>query len=192
MALMVAFVLRKTVLSGPSTHFVMELPPYRRPTMKAAWIHTWERGKEFLMRAGTIIFAAVVVIWFLDYVGALEPIGKAIAPVFAPCGFDDWRVSVALVLGITAKEAVVGTFGVLLGATEGGLAEVVGAELAWTPLVAYAFMAFVLLYIPCIATVAVIRRETHSWRWTSFAVVYTIALAWVVATVIYQVGSLFT
>jgi ferrous iron transport protein B len=190
LALAVAFLLRKSVLAGSSAHFVMELPPYRLPTVRGIVIHTWERGKEFLIRAGTIIFAIVILIWFLDYVGAMESIGRVIAPIFGPCGFDDWQAATALIFGFFAKEAVVGTFGTLFAA---GSADITVAlkDLGWTPLIAYAFMAFCLVYVPCAATIAIIRRETNSWRWTIFAVSYTLALAWIVATIIYQIGSLF-
>lgn len=202
LALIIALMLRRTVLAGPSAHFVMELPPYRRPTIKGVAIHTWERGREFLIRAGTIIFIAVICLWFLasmpwgvEYGSSESWIGKIgsfIAPIFIPCGFGDWQASVGLLLGILAKEAVVGTFGVLFGADEGALGDIMASQLGWTPLVAYAFMAFVLIYMPCVATIAVIKRETNSWRWPAFAAVYTIALAWIVATLIYQIGSLFT
>jgi len=190
LALIVALLLRKSVLAGPNAHFVMELPPYRLPTIRGIVIHTWERGKEFLIRAGTIIFVMVVLIWLLEYVGALESIGRVIAPVFRPCGFGEWQAATALVFGFFAKEAVVGTFGTLF-AGEAGIAGALEG-LGWTPLVAYAFMAFCLIYVPCAATVAIIRRETHSWRWTVFAIGYTITLGWIVATLIYQIGSLFT
>jgi len=192
LALIVAFILRKSVLAGPSAHFVMELPPYRLPTVRGVLIYTWERGKEFLIRAGTIIFGVVVLIWFLgsmpwgveygseaSWIGQL---GEFFAPVFGPCGFGDWQAATALIFGFFAKEAVVGTFGTL-GALE---------ALSWTALNAYAFMAFCLIYVPCAATVVMIRRESKSWKWTGFAIAYTIILGWIVATTIYQIGSLFT
>jgi len=191
LALAVAFILRKSVLAGPNAHFVMELPPYRLPTVRGIVIHTWERGKEFLIRAGTIIFAIVILIWLLDYVGTLESIGRGIAPIFAPCGFGDWQAATALIFGFFAKEAVVGTFGTLFAAEGTGIASSLEG-LGWTPLIAYAFMAFCLIYVPCAATVTMIKRETKSWKWTLFAVGYTIALGWIAATLIYQVGKLFT
>ena len=192
-AFLVALVLRRSVVSGPSGHFVMELPPYRLPTLAGTGIHTWERGREFLRRAGTVIFIAVVVIWFLDYVGALEPIGRAIAPVFAPAGFGQWQNGVALVSGLLAKEAVVGTYGTLFAGAEGGggLGLAIGSQLGWTALTAYSFMLFTLLYVPCMATVGVIRQETGSWRWAAFAALFSTGVAWVVAVVVFQVGSLF-
>jgi len=193
MAFLAALVLRRFVVSGPSGHFVMELPPYRMPTVRGTVIHTWERGREFLSRAGTVIFVAVVVIWLLDYVGALEPIGRAIAPLFAPAGFGQWQNGVALVFGLLAKEAVVGTYGTLFAGAEstGGLGQVVGTQLGWTALTAYSFMLFTLIYVPCAATLGVIRQEAGSWKWAAFAAAFSIGLAWVVAVVVFQVGSLF-
>lgn len=190
LAIIMAFVLRRWIIRGPSGHFVMELPPYRRPTIKGIVIHTWERGRVFLIRAGTIIFAVVVLIWLLDYTGALEPIGRFFAPIFSLAGFGQWQAAVALVFGFLAKEVVIGSFGTLFAVEEGGIGGAL-AGLGWTPLVAYAFMAFTLIYVPCMATVAVIKRETASWKWTFFAVGYTTALAWIVATLIYQIGRLF-
>jgi ferrous iron transport protein B len=188
-----AFLLRRTILSGPSGHFVMELPPYRFPTIRGVLVHMWERGRAFLIRAGTIIFGVVVLIWLLDYTDSLEPIGKAIAPIFAPCGFDQWQAAVGLIFGFLAKEVVVGTFGTLFTGVEelGGLGSVIGFELGWSSLIAYAFMAFCLIYVPCVASIAIIRRETNSWRWPGFAIGYTIALGWIVAMLIYQIGGLF-
>ena len=201
LALAVAFLLRKSVLSGPSAHFVMELPPYRLPTLKGTIIHMWERGREFLIRAGTIIFGAVVLIWFLGSMpwgveyGSEESwigqIGGVFAPIFEPCGFGHWQAATALIFGFLAKEAVVGTFGVLFAAEEEGLGTVIGAQLGWTPLIAYAFMAFSLVYVPCAATVGMIRRETKSWKWTGFAIGYSLVLGWIIATLIFQIGRLF-
>jgi len=188
-----ALVLRKWVLPGPSGHFVMELPPYRLPTLKSIFLHTWERGKLFLIRAGTIIFGVVILVWVLDYIGALEPIGRVLAPALAPCGFGQWQAVVALAFGFLAKETVVGTLGTLFaGAGEvGGLGHIIGFTLGWNALIAFAFMAFSLIYVPCVASVGVIRRETNSWKWTGFSVAYLMVLAWIVATLIYQIGRLF-
>ena len=194
LAVITALILRKTLLKGPSGHFVMELPPYRLPTITGTIMHTWERGREFLIRAGTIIFVVVIFVWLLDYTGALEPIGKAIAPIFSPLGFGQWQAAVALIFGVLAKEVIVGTFGTLFAGAEGigDLGDVVGAELAWTPLIAFAFMAFCLIYVPCVAAIAIMRRETNSWRWPAFTAGYTIFLGWIVAMLIYQIGRLFT
>jgi ferrous iron transport protein B len=154
----------------------------------------WERGRLFLIRAGTIIFSIVLLIWLVDYIGALEPIGKAIAPILSPTGFGQWQAAVTLVFGFLAKEVVIGTFGILfvgVAGLEGGLGNVIGFELGWTPLTAFAFMTMILLYVPCMATISTIKRETNSWKWTGFVVGYTIVLGWIVATLIYQIGRLF-
>ena len=192
-AIAAAWFLRKVVVTGPSGHFVMELPPYRLPTLKGIAIHTWERGQQFLVRAGTVIFAIMVVVWLLDYTGVLEPIGRAIAPVFAPAGFGQWQPAVGLLSGLMAKEAVVGTFGTLFADAEGtaGLGRVIGAELGWTPLIAYGFMLFTLVYVPCVATLAVIRKETGSWKWPLFSAGLSTGLAWAMAVLVYQIGSIF-
>jgi ferrous iron transport protein B len=193
-AILLAWLFRKRLVSGDSGHFVMELPPYRLPTIPGVLTHMWERGKMFLIRAGTIIFGIVIVIWFLDYFGALEPIGRFIAPIFEPAGFSQWESAVTLLFGIMAKEIIIGTFGTILTGTEvtQGLGQMIGAELGWTPLVAFAFMVMALLYIPCMATIATIKKETNSWKWTWFVIGYTFVVAWIAAVLIYQIGSLFT
>ena len=190
-AMIMALIFRKTLFRGASGHFVMELPPYRRPTVRGVLTHMWERGRLFLRKAGTIIFAVVVVIWLLDYTGALEPIGRAFAPIFAPCGFGQWEAAVSLVFGFLAKEVVVGAMGTLFAAEEGVLGSAIATQLGWTPLVAFAFMVFCLLYVPCIAAVATIKSETNSWKWPIFSVAYTTAIAWIAAVLIFQVGGLF-
>lgn len=191
-AIIMALIFRKTLFRGVSGHFVMELPPYRAPTIKGVLLHMWERGRLFLRRAGTIIFGVVVLVWLLDYTGALEPIGNAIAPIFSPAGFGQWQAAVSLLFGFLAKEVVVGTMGTLFAAEEGVLGGAIAAQLGWTPLIAFAFMVFSLLYVPCVAALGAIRGETNSWKWPLFSLFYTTAIAWVVATLIFQVGSLFT
>jgi ferrous iron transport protein B len=191
LAILLAWLFRKKLVPGESGHFVMELPPYRLPTIAGIVAHMWERGREFLIRAGTIIFCVVMLIWLLDYFGALEHIGRAIAPIFIPAGFGQWQAAVTLIFGILAKESVVGIFGTLFAVEEGTLGTAIATQLGWTPLIAFAFMAMTLLYIPCAATIAIIRRETNSWGWTWFTVGYTLVLGWIVATLIYQIGSLF-
>ena len=197
--------LRNTVLKGEAAPFVMEMPPYRLPTLKGLVIHMWDRGKGFIKKAGTVIFAASVIIWFCQSfsflfqmvenaeVSIFGVVGKAIAPVFAPLGFGDWKSSVALLTGFVAKEAVVATMGILHGIGEVGkdsLDLTAALHSTFTPLKAYAFMAFTLLYMPCIAAFAAIRREMNSWKWTLFTVGYQTGIAWVVAFVIYQGGRL--
>ena len=121
----------------------------------------------------------------------MEPIGRAIAPIFSPAGFGQWQPSSALIFGILSKEVVVGSFGTLFAVGEGALGETIAAQLGWTPLVAFAFMTMCLIYIPCAATIATIKRETGSWKWTGFVIGYTLLLAWTLAVLIYQIGSLF-
>ena len=204
-AIMSGILLKNTVLKGGTAPFVMELPPYRIPTLKGLSIHMWDRGKGFIKKAGTVIFAASVVIWFLQsfnftmqmvedpensIFGAL---GKLIAPIFAPLGFGDWKSSMALLTGFIAKEVVVTTFGILYGIGEVGEGSVELAsaiQTTFTPLRAYAFMAFTLLYIPCIAAFAAIKREMNSWKWTLFTAGYQVGVAWLVAFLIFQIGSL--
>jgi ferrous iron transport protein B len=193
MAVLLAWLFRKKLLAGESGHFVMELPPYRVPTLAGVAEHVWERGWSFISRAGVIIFGAVMVIWALDYFNVLEPIGKTIAPVFTPAGFGQWQPAVALIFGVLAKETVVGAFGTLFAGAEevGGFGHVLGSQLGWTPLIAFGFMAMSLLYIPCVATLGTIKKETGSWKWTFFTLGYTLALGWIVATLIYQIGHFF-
>ena len=190
-AIIAALVFRKTLFRGVSSHFVMELPPYRLPTIKGVLTHMWERGRLFLRKAGTIIFGVVLLVWLLGYTGALEPIGRAIAPVFTPCGFGQWQAAVSLFFGFLAKEVVVGTMGTLFAAEEGVLGGAIAAQLGWTPLVASAFMVFCLLYVPCVAAIATIKSETNSWKWPIFTIFYTTAIAWIVAALIFQIGTLF-
>jgi len=184
-------------LKGPVSPLVMELPPYRLPSLKVVSIHTWERGREFLKKAGTIIFAGVIVIWLLasipqsaEYASEatlIGRLGKFFAPLLKPAGFPFWQAAVALFFGIIAKEVVVGTFGTLFGGEEN---LPMALSKMFTPLSAYSFMVMSLLYIPCIASIGVIFRETNSWRWTAFAVIYSLIVGWGVAVLIYQIGSL--
>lgn len=196
LAVAAAKVFSKVLFPGESAHFVMELPPYRVPTLRGALLHAWERSREFVTRAGGIILAASVLLWGLANLppgvayasrdSILGQAGALIAPAFRPAGFGAWEPAVALVAGVLAKEAVVSSLGVIYGAGREGLTTVLRAT--FTPLSAYAFMVMSLIYIPCAATVAVIRRETGSWRWTLFAVAYTIILGWLMATLVYQGG----
>ncbi len=200
-AIIMALIFRKSILRGPSGHFVMELPPYRLPTITGVFIHMWERGRLFLVRAGTIIFGVVVLVWLLsslpwgvEYASAesvIGQIGSFIAPVFAPCGFDQWQASVSLLFGFLAKELVVGTMGAIFAIEEGVLGGAIVSQLGWTPLIAFAFMVFCLLYVPCVAAIGVIRSETNSWKWAGFAALYTTVVAWIAATLIFQIGRLF-
>ena len=199
LAVMMAKLFRRFLFPGEAEPFVMELPPYRWPTLKGTFIHMWERGSLFLRKAGTIILAGSVVVWTLSYfpsgveygssASLVGQLGRALEPLVAPLGFD-WRAAIALLFGIVAKEIVVSTYGALLGVGEDQEAISGRLQEVFTPLTAYAFMAFTLIYTPCLATVAVIKKETGSWKWAAFSVVYTLALAWIVAFLIYRVGLL--
>ncbi len=198
LAIIVGVVFKKLFFKGLSSPFVMELPPYRLPTITSLLIHTWERSKQFIVRAGTIIFTVMVFIWFLanlplgvEYASQESLLGQAgtmIAPVLAPLGFGNWQSAVALSFGFVAKEVVIGTFGTLYGTEKAGLTEVLKHH--FTALSAFSFMLVALIYVPCMATVATIKKETGSWKWTGLAVAYSLVLAWVVAFVFYQGGLL--
>jgi ferrous iron transport protein B len=197
LALIMALLFRRTIFKGKPSPFILELPHYARPTLRNTALHMWERGSLFLKKAGTIITLTMIVVWFLSsypggshieesYVGML---GRTLEPLFRPLGFD-WRAVVALFFGFLAKEVVVGTFGLLLGAEATGLPEALRSQGIFTPLTGFAFMAFTLIYMPCVATIAAIYRETNSLKWTLFAIVYSMILAYVVAFAIIIVGHL--
>lgn len=195
LAILMGILFKTFLFKGEQAPFVMELPPYRLPTLRGTLIHMWERGYSFIRKAGTIIFGVVVLVWLLSNLPWGTPIeqsvigrlGHLMAPAFAPCGFGHWEAAVALLFGILAKEVVVGTLGVVYGVGEEGLGAAIQSQ--FTPLSAYAFMAMTLLYIPCVAVIGAIRREA-GWRWAAFATGYTLVLGWVVALVIYQGGRL--
>ena len=205
MSVVMARLFTRFVIRGEDTPFVMELPPYRMPTAKSIFRHTWEKGRQYLKKMGGIILVASIVIWFLGYYPRNEAyatpaeqqensyigkIGKAIEPAIRPLGFD-WQLGVGLLSGAGAKELVVSSLSVLYN----NEAEVDGegwtSRLGITPLVGFCYMLFVLLYFPCVATIAAIREESGRWRWALFTVVYTTLLAWIVTFVVYQVGNLF-
>jgi ferrous iron transport protein B len=200
-SLLAALVLRKRVFVGESSHFVMELPAYRWPTVTGVLVHMWQRGKSFLVKAGTVILGLVLVVWFLssmpwgvEYASSqswMGHIGKLIAPLLSPAGFGQWQAAVSLLFGFLAKEVVVGTMGAIFGVASGSLGQTIASQLGWTPLTAYAFMVFCLLYLPCAASINAIRTESGSWKWAVFTAAYTTAIAWIAATLIYQIGSLF-
>ena len=187
-AVIVSKIFSTFVIKGEDTPFVMELPPYRWPTAKAIWRHTWDKGKEYLKKMGGVILVASIIVWALGYFGPsgtaptmddsfIGIMGKTVEPLFSLQGFN-WQLDVSLMAGVGAKEIVASTIGVL-----GGLEEI-------TPLAAYCYLLFVLLYFPCVATIAAIKHETGSWRWAAFAACYTTLLAWLVSAVVYQLGSL--
>jgi ferrous iron transport protein B len=201
-AVMVAFVFKSTIFKSEPIPLLIELPPYRIPTPKGIGIHVWERVKEFIVKAGTLIFAASIVIWFLLNYNLGGPaaftdsfaasVGKFIAPIFAPLGFGNWRASLSLLTGIVAKEVIVSNMSIAYGAGAGsGLTLLEALSGSFTALSAYSFMVYVLLYIPCIGVISVIKKETNSWKWTGFSIAYQLILAWIISFGVYQIGSLF-
>ena len=203
LAVLMARLFSRFLVKGDDTPFVMELPPYRIPTAKTIFRHTWEKGAEYLKKMGGIIMIASILIWFLGYYpqgnyetiaeqqenSYIGQIGKAIEPVIEPLGFD-WKLGVGLLSGVGAKELVVSTLGVLY-ANDGDLDSVnLSDRIPITGTVALGYMLFVLIYFPCVATLAAIKQESGSWKWAFFAAFYTTALAWIVAFIIKQLGAL--
>jgi ferrous iron transport protein B len=251
LAIIIGRLFRKTLFRGESEPFVMELPPYRIPTLKSVIIHMWDRAVLFIRKMGTVILLGSVVIWFLSsfpidkeysreyesrvkiieqkyevisvdssvsqeeserltserlakelkdlrrekkqrdvYYSFIGRIGRGIEPFFKPLGFS-WREGVALITGFVAKEVVVSTLGVLYAGEieEAELGSVIKERSGLTPITAFAFLVFVLIYTPCLATVAAIRQETRSWKWTFFSIGYQISLAWVMAFLIVKIGG---
>ncbi|MBU5611422.1 ferrous iron transport protein B [Geomonas azotofigens] len=241
LAVVMGLVFKRTLFRGEAPMFIMELPPYRMPSLHSLCVHTWEKGKHFLFKAGTYIFAVSVLVWFMlnlpwgvehkrdSYLGQA---GAAIAPVFEPVGFGNWEAASSLITGVIAKEIVVGTMGEIYApkkdekkgvpslredlkevATTFGEACVKAVKTllylpqaeekeedrgglnlaiqgAFTPLTAYAFMAFVLLYMPCVVAIAAMRQEFGTWKWAGVGLLYQTALAWTAALIIYQGGKL--
>ena len=199
MAVVMSNVFSRWLIKGDDTPFVMELPPYRFPTSKAIVRHTWEKGKQYLRKMGGIILVASIIVWAMGYFPhheGLTPaeqqeqsyigmIGQFVEPIFAPQGFN-WKLDVALLTGVGAKEIVASTIGVLYN---DNLQQMTADGI--TPLVALSFLVFVLLYFPCIATIAAIREESGSWRWALFAAFYTTLLAWITSALVYRIGLLF-
>lgn len=195
--LLCALILKKTAFRGSSMPFMMELPNYRFPSAKSVLLLMWDKAKDFVQRAFTIIFVATLVIWFLQTFDTrlnvvtdsgeslLAMIGKLIAPLFVPLGFGDWRAATALIGGFTAKEAVVSTLGVLTGSTMANLSETLGQ--IFTPVSAVSFLVFTLLYTPCVAAVATIKRELGSSLKTFGVVCMQCGVAWIVSCVVYQI-----
>ena len=193
--------LSKTVFRGVFSPFVLELPQYHLPSLRSILIRTWEKGKGFLIKAGTIIFAMSVVVWFFQSFDAslhfvtdsgdsiLSQLGKVIAGIFVPLGFGNWQAAVSLLTGLVAKESVVSTMNVLYSSGAAGSADVALSQV-FTPLSAYAFMAFTLLYMPCISAFATIRREMNSLKWAVGTALYQTCVAYLVSLAIYQIGSL--
>ena len=205
LAVVMARLFCRFLVKGDDTPFVMELPPYRMPTSKAIFRHTWEKGAQYLRKMGGIIMVASIVIWALGYYpnhdeyesvteqqenSYIGRIGKAMEPVIEPLGFD-WKLGIGILSGVGAKELVVSTLGVLYADDAEADAASLGERIPITPLVAFGYMVFVLIYFPCIATLAAIKGESGSWKWAVFAGLYTTALAWLMSFAIYQIGGLF-
>lgn len=210
-AIFSAILFKKTILKGASANYIMEMPEYRMPSVKNMWLHTWERSKGFLIKAGTILLGAFIIIWFLSYFGIVDrtfrllgeseigysflaSIGKWLLPLFRPIGFTEWQSTVAMLSGFVAKESVVGTLGILYGISgnviENGNLLYVSIQSHFTALQAYAFLTFALLATPCIAALSAMKRELSSWKWFLFIIVYEIVVAYAVSLMIYQIGML--
>lgn len=210
-AILSAVLFKKTILKGASANYIMELPEYRMPTAKNSFLHTWERVKGFLVKAGTVLLGAFIIIWFLSYFGFVDgtfrllldeeiefsllgQLGKFMLPIFKPIGFTDWQSTVAILTGFVAKESIIGTLGILYGVAgdvlESGTLLYPALQSVFTPLQAYSFLVFALLTSPCIAAIAAMKKELGSWKWLIFAVLYEIIIAYLAALLIYQIGSL--
>lgn len=215
LSILMAKLFSRFVVKGGSSPFVMELPPYRLPSARSVGRHTWEKGYQYLKKMGTTILAASIIVWALSYFphndaytdseqiehSYIGQIGKAVEPVIRPCGMG-WKEGVSIVTGIGAKEIVASTMGVLYSTNESIPLEEEEAEQSrlsrqilhhsgLTALSAFAFIIFVLLYMPCIATCIAIKNESNNWRWAVFTIVYTTLLAWFCSMLVFQIGSLF-
>lgn len=199
-ALLTSVLLTKTVLKNDDSVFIVELPTYRLPSVKTLWRSTWEKAKGFVKKAGTFIFAGSVIIWLLNYTGPggfnvdvndsfLHSIGSFFAVLVAPLGFGSWQACATLIPGFLAKEVIVSSMAIIYASDEAGLVNIIQSH--FTPLSAYSFMIFILLYIPCLSTVATIRKETYSLKWTILAVAYPLITAYLLSFVFYQIGLLF-
>ena len=198
--ILAALLFKSTLFRGKPVPFVMELPNYRMPSARSVALLLWEKAKDFIERAFTIIFLGSMVIWFLQTFDArlnvvessadslLAMIGRYIAPVFGPLGFNDWRVATSLISGFTAKESVISTLAVLLGTSIDTLGTVLGS--LFSPLTAVSFLVFTLLYTPCVAAVAAVRRELNSGLKTLTVVISQCVIAWIAAFVVYNIGGL--
>ena len=200
-ALIVAAILKRTLFKGMSAPFVMELPTYKVPSVKGVLLHTWEKVKGFLRKAGTIILACSIVLWILSTFplgveygsqeSVLGMIGGVIAPIFAPLGFGTWQAAVAIIAGLAAKEVVVSTFGTLAGMEEDdeeGITNLIHDT--FTPLSSFSFMVFTLLYIPCFAAIGAIKQETNGYKWPLIMCGITLVTAYIVSFLVFQVGGL--
>ena len=204
-AIVSGLILKKTMFQGEPAAFLLELPPYRLPTFKNCAMHVWEKVRGFLVKAGTLILAMSVVLWFLQNFGPgftmvedasgsfLGLIGGLIAPLLRPLGFGTWQAAVALLSGLIAKEAVVSSMSMFYGFSLGASGTVVASALSGTfqtPVAAYAFLVFVLLYVPCVAAVSTIRKEMNSTKWTIRSILWQVCAAYLGSFLVYQIGSL--
>ncbi len=205
LAVVMARLFSRFLVKGDDTPFVMELPPYRMPTSKAIFRHTWEKGAQYLRKMGGVIMVASIIIWVLGYYprpsesmdlaqqqenSYIGRIGKVIEPAIEPLGFD-WKLGIGILSGVGAKELVVSSLGVLYADDAEADQTTLAQRLPITPLVAYGYMVFILLYFPCVATLAAIRQEAGGWKWAAFAAAYTTILAWIMSFAVYQIGGLF-
>lgn len=200
-ALGLAKLFSSAVFKNESSLFVIELPPYRVPQALTLWRSTWEKGRGFVRKAGTFIFGGSVAIWLLTYIGPhgvgvsmddslLAAIGGMIAPLLAPLGFGAWQAGAALITGFLAKEVVISTMNIIYHVHEAaGLKSVITSH--FTSLSAFSFMVFVLLYTPCLATAATIRKETGSWKWMLLSIGVALTVAYMLSFVVYQAGMIF-
>jgi len=220
LAVLVSLLFKKTLFKSKEAPFVMELPPYRMPTLRVSLRHMWDKGQQYLRKMGGIILVAVIIIWALEYFPAgsqvppqerlehsyIARIGKFLEPVIEPLGFD-WKMGVSLMTGAAAKEVVVSTMGVLYGTDvqpEGipkrKLPQIMQevryadgpllGQPVFTPIVGISYLLFILVYMPCVAVIITISRESGSWKWALFLILYTTALAWLLSFSFYQLGSL--
>ncbi|HZJ88897.1 MAG TPA: ferrous iron transport protein B [Sphaerochaeta sp.] len=201
--LLMAKLFNSTIFKGESSYFIMELPPYRIPATKSVLQNMWLQVSDFIVRAGTIIFLVITIMWLMAVLpGSVEPysqesylgkLGTLLIPIFRPAGFGTWQEAVALFAGIPAKEAVVGTLGMLYAGQylEEGAILVNAVKQNFTALTAMAYMVMVLLYTPCAATLGIVAKETKSLRWPIIMALYTFAIGWLFAVLIFQIGTLF-
>lgn len=207
MAIVVALIIHKTEKNTFENALLIELPEYKIPNARTVAIYVWEKVKDYLTKAGTVIFLASIILWFVMNVGPsgfvsevsdsfAARFGHLLVPVLRPAGLGSWQIAVALISGISAKEVVVSSFSVLYGISNinsaAGMAELTGilTQSGFTGVNAYALMIFCLLYTPCIATIGTLKRETGSWKFTALMVVFQLVLAWAAAVAVYQIGSL--
>lgn len=210
-AILASSILSRTVFEKDNTSFVLELPPYRIPDMKTVLLETWDKGKGYLIKAGTIIFAMSVILWFLssyNFAGQVEDmsesllasLGGIMSTLFVFHGFDTWEAGSAVITGIMAKEAVISTMGILYGLPDlspdtetveaVGMVANTGLQMAFTTMSALAFMVFSQLYTPCMTALGTIKKEAGGWKWMLFSAVGTFVLAWIVSLLVYQIGTL--